>query len=66
MHSSLAKPLVNDKSVKLESLGISIKFEKAYKITVEEYQLSEGFNKTTLAYKIVVVFDQLLKTVISI
>ena len=66
LHSSLAKPLVNDKSVKLESLGISIKFEKAYKITVEEYQLSEGFNKTTLAYKIVVVFDQLLKTVISI
>ena len=66
LHSSIKKPLINGNNATLESLGITIKFEKAYKITLEEYQLSSGFNKTSMAYKIVVVFDKLLKTIISI
>ena len=35
-------------------------------IEIEEYQLSEGFNKTILAYKIIVSFNQNLETIISI
>ena len=66
MHSSVTKPLVDVNNVILESLGISIEFERASTIEIEEYQLSEGFNKTSLAYKIVVIFDQILKTKISL
>ena len=50
----------------LESSGVSIEFERASTIYIEEYQLSAGFNKTNLAYKIVVLFDQTLKTKISL
>ena len=66
LHCSVAKPLVDANNVILESLGISIEFERASTIKIEEYQLSEGFNKTSLAYKIVVIFDQILKTKISL
>ncbi|MDA8934613.1 heparinase II/III family protein [Flavobacteriales bacterium] len=65
-HSSVTKPIVKGNYITLESLGVSIEFERASTINVEEYQLSEGFNKTTLAHKIVVVFDQSLKTKISL
>jgi hypothetical protein len=65
-HSSVTKPVVKGNYITLESLGVSIEFERASTINVEEYQLSEGFNKTTLAHKIVVVFDQSLKTKISL
>ena len=61
-HSSLTKPLVDGKTIILESLGVSIEFERASNICVEEYQLSAGFNKTNMAYKLVVVFDRTLKT----
>jgi len=50
----------------LESSGVSIDFENAFSISIQEYQLSAGFNKTNLAYKIVVLFDQTLKTKISL
>ena len=66
MHSSLKKPLVDGNTIILESSGVSIEFERASTIYVEEYQLSAGFNKTNLAYKIVVLFDQTLKTKISL
>ena len=66
LHSSVTKPLVDGNNVILESLGVSIEFEKAYNIYIEEYQLSAGFNKSNRAYKIVVVFDQTLKTKISL
>ena len=66
LHSSVTKPLVDGNNVILESLGISIEFERASTIEIEEYQLSEGFNKSSLAYKIVVIFDQILKTKISL
>ena len=66
LHSSLVKPLVFGNTIILESSGISIEFERASNICIEEYQLSAGFNKTKLAYKIVVLFDQILKTKISI
>lgn len=66
LHSSLTKPLVDGNNIILESLGVSIEFERASTIYVEEYQLSDGFNKTKSAYKIVVKFDQTLKTKISL
>ena len=66
LHSSLIKPQVEGNYVVLESLGLSIKFDKASTVEIEKYQLSEGFNKSSLAYKIVVIFDQILKTKISL
>jgi len=66
LHYSVKKPLVDGNTIILESSGVSIEFERASTIYVEEYQLSAGFNKTNLAYKIVVLFDQTLKTKISL
>lgn len=66
LHSSVAKPLVDGKTIMLESSGVSIDFENAFSISIQEYQLSAGFNKTNLAYKIVVLFDKTLKTKITL
>ena len=66
LHFSIAKPLFDNNTIILESSGVSIEFENASNINIEEYQLSAGFNKTNLAYKIVVSFDQTLKTKISL
>ena len=66
LHFSVTKPLVDGNTIILESSGVSIVFERASNICIEEYQLSAGFNKTNLAYKIVVLFDQKLKTKISL
>jgi len=65
LHSSVGKPLIDENTVILESSKSLIAFENANRIYIDEYQLSEGFNKSKLAYKIVVVFDQSLKTKIS-
>jgi uncharacterized heparinase superfamily protein len=66
LHSSVTKPLVDGNNLILESSGVTIEFERASNISIEEYQLSAGFNKTNLAYKIVVLFDLTLKTKISL
>ena len=66
LHFSVTKPLVDGNTIILESSGVSIEFERASNISIEEYQLSAGFNKTNLAYKIIVLFDQKLKTKISL
>ena len=65
-HSSLTKPLINGNDVMLGSSGIFLEFERASTIYIDEYQLSAGFNKTNLAYKIVVLFDKTLKTKINL
>jgi len=66
LHFAITKPVVDGNTIILESVGVSVEFERASNIYIEEYQLSAGFNKTNLAYKIVVVFDQKLKTKISL
>ena len=66
LHCSVSIPLVDGNTIILESSGVSIEFERASNICIEEYQLSAGFNKTNLAYKIVVLFDQTLETKISL
>ena len=66
LHFSVTKPLVDGNTIILESSGVSIEFDRVSNISIEEYQLSAGFNKTNLAYKIIVLFDQKLKTKISL
>ena len=66
LHSSISEPKFDSNVIIIESSGVNIEFEGAFRISLEEYQLSAGFNKTTLAYKIVVLFDQTLKTKISL
>jgi len=66
LHSSVTKPIVDGNTIILEYLGVSIEFERASSICIEEYQLSAGFNKTNLAYKILVIFNKTLKTKISL
>jgi len=62
LHSSIPKPMINSKIVMIRSLGVRIEFDGAININIENYQLSEGFNKTKSASVIKVVFDQSLKT----
>ena len=66
LHSSIKKPIIEINKVIIDSLELFIDFENASNIEIEEYQLSAGFNKSNLAYKIVVIFDQTLKTKISL
>ena len=66
LHFSVSEPLVDGNNITLESSGVSIKFEKSSSIHIKKYKLSDGFNKTNLAYKIVVSFNQILKTKISL
>ena len=65
LHSSISKPKIQSFKVMLKPLKIFIEFKDASKISINKYQLSEGFNKTKLAYLIKVSFDQTLKTTIS-
>ena len=66
LHSSLNRPRINENEVRIDSLGSLMIFNETTNIEIEEYQLSEGFNKTILAYKIIVSFNQNLETIISI
>ena len=66
LHFSVTKPLVDGNNVILESIGLSIVFEGASNISIEEYQLSLGFNKTNKAYKLIIDFDNNLKTLINL
>ena len=66
LHFSVTKPLVDGNNVILESIGVSIEFEGASNICIEEYQLSLGFNKTNKAFKLIVDFDKNLKTLIDL
>ncbi|MDC0083076.1 heparinase II/III family protein [Schleiferiaceae bacterium] len=66
LHFSVTKPLVDGNRVKLNPSGVIIEFSGLYSISIKQYRLSAGFNKTNLAYKIVVIFDQSLKTIISL
>ncbi|MDA9323421.1 heparinase II/III family protein [Flavobacteriaceae bacterium] len=64
-HSSINLSQIDNNTILIDSLGVVINFEKASKIFIDEYKLSKGFNKSVLAYKIVVTFDHYLKTNIN-
>ena len=66
LNYEIKKPLILQNKVLLKSSGVSIEFDKTISISIEPYELSIGFNKTILANRIVVVFDQMLETKISI
>ena len=66
LHFSVTKPLVDGNTIILESSGVSIEFEGASNICIEEYQLSLGFNKTNKAFKLIIDFDKNLKTLIGL
>lgn len=64
-HSSINLLQIDNHTILIDSLNIIINFEKASKISVDKYQLSEGFNKSVTSCKIVVTFDNFLKTNIN-
>jgi len=66
LHSSIKKPLLKENKIILQDLDILIEFKDCANILIADYQLSEGFNKTKSAYKIIVTFDQKLTTTIGI
>jgi hypothetical protein len=66
LHSSIKKPLLKENKIILHDLEILIEFKGFNNIVIADYQLSEGFNKTKSAYKIIVTFDQKLTTTIAI
>ncbi|MDA9228159.1 heparinase II/III family protein [Flavobacteriales bacterium] len=61
-HSSINLSQIDNNTVVIDSLGIVINFEKASNIFIDKYKLSQGFNKSVMSYKIVVKFDDYLKT----
>jgi len=66
LHSSLNKPLIKENKVILEQFDSYITFINAASIEIDQYQLSQGFNKTEFAFKITVTFDKSLETKILI
>jgi hypothetical protein len=66
LHSSIKKPLIKENKIILHDLEILIEFKNFTNIVIEDYQLSEGFNRTISAYKIIVIFDRELTTTIGI
>ena len=66
LHSSIKKPLLKENKIILNDLEMLIEFKGFNNIVIADYQLSEGFNKTKSAYKIIVTFDQKLTTTIAI
>ena len=65
-HSNIEEPKINNGSVFLEKENIKLEFEGYIGISLAKYELSEGFNKTKLAFKIIVTFDNYLKSKISL
>ena len=65
-HSDVKKPKIDANKVILNDHNISILFFGHLDINIFSYDLCEGFNKTTKAYKLVVNFDKELKTKINL
>ena len=61
-HSSINLSQIDNNTILIDSLGIVINFEKASNIFIDKYILSKGFNKSVISNKIVVKFDDYLKT----
>ena len=58
--------MIKENKVILEPLDSYITFINAASIEIDQYQLSQGFNKTEFAFKIIVTFDKSLETKILI
>jgi len=66
LNSSIKKPILIENKILLQDLEILVEFKGHNNIVITDYQLSEGFNKTKSAYKIIATFDQKLTTTIAI
>ena len=66
LHSSIDKPVIKNDKVILDDKGIFISFSDFSKIKIVSYELSQGFNISKQAFKIVVDFDQTLITKIHL
>jgi len=64
-HSSIIKPVIKNDKVILSDRSISILFIGHSKIKLTSYDLSLGFNKTNKAFKLIIDFDNNLKTLID-
>ena len=66
LHHTVKQPSIKENKILLQNSGVLMTFMDYTNIDIEEYQLSEGFNKTKSAYKIIITFDKTLITTISI
>lgn len=66
LHSALKKPDVVQNKVFIEELNVLFDFENHSSIEIVQYQLAAGFNIRTKSYKIIVTFDDVLLTTISV
>ncbi len=66
LHHTIKKPIVKENKIMINEPELLMILNDCNKIEVEKYQLSEGFNKTKSAYKIIVTFDDKLLTTISL
>jgi hypothetical protein len=65
-HADIEEPTILKNTVFLKKENIRLEFEGSIDISLTTYQLSEGFNKSKAAFKIIVTFDTYLKTKISL
>ena len=61
-HHSITKPIQKDDEITIIENQIVLKFENYSQLKIESYDLSEGFNINKKAFKLIVKFDQTLKT----
>lgn len=65
-HSSINKPRIENTTLVLDDLRVSISFSNHSKIEIQTYKLSHGFNLRKSAFKVVVNFNQTLLTEINL
>lgn len=66
LHFSINQPMVENNIIYLSDKNITISFQGESDIEVQKYELPSGYNKYESAYKILVTFDQNLRTNISL
>ena len=62
LHHSLTKPINENDEVTIIKNKIVLNFKNYSDIKIESYILNEGFNTNKKAYRVIVTFDQILKT----
>ena len=62
LHSSILKPQIKSNKVFFKNKNVVLTFIGHTKIILSTYRLSQGFNKTKSAFKLVVYFEKELKT----
>ena len=62
LHHGITKPIQKDNEIIIIENQLILKFENYFDIQIESYNLTNGFNIIKKAYKLIVTFDQNLKT----